>query len=411
MGQLPGGPLVSDTEQVSSTGEPIEEPWAWVLGLRGWVDRRPRLTDAAVAVGFDAITVVPLLGHGHPWWLWLVDQALVLPLALRRRFPFLVLLFLSAVAFCQWLTDVRVPADFALFIALYTVATHESRARAIAGALILEIGAVLSAQRFPADGNVVHTFIFVSGLVVASVFVGVTFRTRRAYLDQVVRNARQLEIDRAQELQLASGQERTRIAREMHDIVAHSLSVIIALADGSSLSIRRDPGQAEEAMTTVAQVGRQSLHEMRRLLGVLREDGSPVDRLPQPSLARLDELIGRLRLVGTAVEVSVSGEPQAIPPTQDATAFRIVQESLTNVVKHAVGATQVSVLVDWTPHQLSMLIRDNGAAPTSSGPRVQGHGIDGMAERALLYDGEVTAGPLADGGWQVRAVLPLTSIG
>jgi signal transduction histidine kinase len=250
--------------------------------------------------------------------------------------------------------------------------------------------------------------IFLSGLNVAAIFVGIAFRARRAYLNQLVENARQEQIQRASEVQIAASQERTRIAREMHDIVAHGLSVMTALADGAAVSMRQDPDQAETAMSTVSTVGRQSLREMRRLLGVLRDD-SPTGRAPQPGLDRLTDLTEPLRLVGTSVEVQVSGEPRVLPPTEDATAYRIIQESLTNVVKHATGATSVSILIDWAPEKLCLSIRDDGR-PEPRGDHAAGHGLAGMAERTALFEGELVAGPVPNGGWQVRATLPLSAV-
>jgi len=385
----------------------LEEPWGWVLRLRALADRRPMLADTTVALGLDALTAIPLIPNENRWWVWVLHQALILPLIFRRKAPFTVFLVISGVAFVQWCTNVPLAADAALLLALYTVAAHESRARAIVAALILQVGVVLASVRFaPADESLLYSLIFLTGLVVAALFVGVTVRTRRAYLETLVERARRLEIDRAQEAALIASQERTRIAREMHDIVAHSLSVIIALADGAAAAIRRNPEQAADALTTVSATGRESLREMRRLLGVLRDDTAPVDRAPQPGLDQLADLTDRLRLVGPAVDVQITGTPRMLPPTQDATAFRIVQESLTNVVKHANGATKVSVVVDWADDELSLVIHDDGrAGRTSTG----GHGLAGMTERAALFDGSLVAGPVPGGGWQVRAVLPLST--
>jgi signal transduction histidine kinase len=367
------------------------------------------LVDVALAVGFDALTAAPLIGHENRWWVWLIDQALVAPLAVRRKQPFFVFLVISAVAFIQWLTNVPLAADGALLLALYTVAASDSLVRSVLAGLVLEVGVVLASVRFaPADESLLYSLIFLTGLVVAALFVGATLRTRRAYLDALVERARQLEIDRAQEARLAATQERTRIAREMHDIVAHSLSVMIALADGAAASGRTDPDQAADAMTTVSATGRQSLREMRRLLGVLRDDDSPAGRAPQPGLDQLADLVDRLRLVGPEVDVTVVGEPRPLPPTQDATAFRIVQESLTNVVKHATGATRVDVTVSWQDGELGLLIRDDGTPVHTA--VVSGHGLAGMAERAAMFEGTLRAGPTGDGGWQVRAVLPLSPV-
>jgi signal transduction histidine kinase len=221
----------------------------------------------------------------------------------------------------------------------------------------------------------------------------------------VVDRASRLEVERDQQARLAATRERTRIAREMHDIVAHNLSVMIALADGASLTNAEDPAAATEAMQTVSSTGRDALNEMRRLLGILREDDAPSGLTPQPGLDQIGELADRLRQVGRDVEVAVGGTPRPLTPTEDATAYRIVQECLTNVVKHAVDATRVDVRIDWQPDALEITVVDDGAPAAAS--RSGGHGLDGIAERVWIYDGEMAAGPGADGGWQVRTRLPI----
>lgn len=393
---------------MSAVPDRLEEPWPWVQRARALADSRPALVDLLVAVGFDGLALIPLIDKESRWWVWLLVQGLALPLAARRRWPFGVFGVISAVALVQWLTEVPLAADGALLLALYTVAAHESRMRAAVAGAVLEFGVVLASVRFaPADQSLLYSLIFLTGLVVAALFIGVTLRTRRAYFIALVERARQLELDRAQEAELAATRERTRIAREMHDIVAHSLSVIIALADGAALANRRDPEEAAEAMATVSATGRSALREMRRLLGVLRDPraASPPDRAPQPGLKQLPELADTVRLVGPQVEVDVLGRPRVLPATEDATAYRIVQESLTNVMKHAAGATRVRVTVDWGEDCLRLLVHDDGRREVA--PATTGHGLAGMAERTSLWGGRFRAGPMPEGGWQVSAELPI----
>jgi signal transduction histidine kinase len=382
----------------------LEAPWPLMIHLRELADRRPTLVDIATVIGLDALTAVPLIGTENRWWVWVLDQLLVLPLMTRRRHPFAVFVIVSAVAFGQWLSDVPLAADAALLAALYTVAAHESRARAAIAALVLEVGVVLASIRFaPAGENLVYSLVFLTGLVVAATFVGFTLRTRRAYLASVVERSRQLEIDREHEATLAVSRERTRIAREMHDIVAHGLSVIISLADGAALLAPSEPEQAAEVMTTVSATGRESLGEMRRLLGVLRDDQT-ADLAPQPSFAQIDELIERVRLVGLTVDVAVAGQPRQLPQTEDATAYRIAQECLTNVVKHGRNVSKVDVCVTWTRDCLRLVVSDDGDAH----PRqLAGHGLMGMTERAGIFGGHVIAGPRGERGWRVEATLPI----
>jgi signal transduction histidine kinase len=386
----------------------LEEPWTWVGPLRELVDRHPRWVDALVTLALDGLTAIPLFYGESRWWVWLLDQLLVLPLVVRRKWPLAVFSVISVIAFVQWLSDVPLVADAALLVALYTVAERQHRSRALIAAGVLEIGVVLASLRFALPGeSLVSSLVLLTGMVTAALFVGMTLRARRAYLASLVDRAARLETERDQQARLAATRERTRIARELHDIVAHSLSVIIALADGASLTNEADSAAASEAMRTVSATGRQSMKEMRRLLGVLRDDEEPSGVAPQPGLEQLADLADRLRKVGPLLALTVLGEPQALPPTEDATAYRIIQEGLTNVVKHASGATRVLLELDWRTDALAIEIVDNGALV--SGRDADGHGLTGMSERVALFAGDFSAGPLAAGGWRVRALLPIGS--
>ena len=356
-----------------------------------------------------ALTSIPLIYGERRWWVWLLDLALIAPLVLRRRSPFVVFWLIAGIAFIQWLADVPLASDAALLIALYTVAEYQHRTRALIAAGVLEVGVILASVRFALPGeSLVSSLVFLTGMVTAALFVGMTLRARRAYLASVVDRAARLEIERDHQAQLAATRERTRIAREMHDIVAHSLSVIIALADGASLSVDQDSVAASEAMRTVSATGRQSMAEMRRLLGVLRDDQEPSSRAPQPGLDQVPELAERLRKVGPRLELVVVGRPRSLPPTEDATAYRIIQESLTNVMKHATGATEVCLLLSWQADELQIEITDDGQPADLNGIS-RGHGLNGMSERVAMFAGYLTAGPLERGGWQVKAQLPVGS--
>jgi signal transduction histidine kinase len=310
----------------------------------------------------------------------------------------------------QWTLDVRLVADVALLVALYTVAAHRDRRHWIPAAAVLEVGVVLASVRFaPAGDGVFGSIVFLSGLVTAALFLGTTLRTRRDYLTSVEDRARRLERERDQQAQLAATAERTRIAREMHDVVAHSLSVIIALADGAAATSSSDPDEARGAMTQVATTGRQALGEMRRLLGVLRDD-APAQLAPQPTLARLDTLLDDVRSTGLPAKLAISGQPQSLPSTAEATVYRVVQESVTNVLKHAERPTAVNVSLNWTVDRLGIEVVDNGRTPTGTEAGT-GHGLRGMRERVALFGGELWAGPAANGGWRVYAMLPVQGEG
>lgn len=373
-----------------------------------WPRHSRLLVDVLIVLVLEIPTAGSLLhGHGYPaWWVWVLDQALVLPLLWRRRFPVPVFFFIAAVALAQWISGVPLVADVALLVALYTVTVQGSRRQAFLAAAVLELGVILASVRFAPTGNgVVGSLVFLTGMVAAALFIGTTVRTRRDYLVSLEDRALRLERERDQQAELAATAERTRIAREMHDVVAHSLSVMIALADGSVATRVTDPDGSEGAMRQVAATGRQALAEMRRLLGVLREP-RPAALAPQPTLDRLDGLLDDVRGAGLPVRLLETGMRQPLPTTAEATVYRIVQEGLTNVLKHAVDPTEVTVALRWSSGEVVVSVTDDGRAPVPVGAtNGSGHGLQGMRERAALFGGELTAGPAHPSGWRVQATL------
>jgi signal transduction histidine kinase len=327
--------------------------------------------------------------------------ALSLPLVWRRRHPTLVFAVLAAVAFVQWAVQVDSHADVALLIALYTVAANESRAKALAAAAILELGAVLVAV---SDGGF-REFVGLSALSAAAGVLGTSVRNRRALLASLEDRAARLELERDQQGLLAAAAERARIAREMHDIVAHNLTVMIALADGAVFAAERTPEKATSAMETVSSTGRQALAEMRRLLGVLRDEKSST-LVPQPGVPQIDQLVDQVRAAGLPVTLEVAGDGRALPAGAQLTVFRLVQEALTNCLKHAGASAVARVRLRYAADAVDVEVTDNGpgrAQPADS----SGRGLDGMRERAAVYAGTVEAGPRASGGWRVHARLSL----
>jgi signal transduction histidine kinase len=336
-----------------------------------------------------------------------LTAALVVPLAWRRRAPVIVFLVVAGVALVQWALGLRLTADVALLVALYTVAAQRPRRTALAAAALLEVGVVLAAVRFSPARDLLTSLVFLTGLAAAAFSIGTTVRNRRAYLGALVERAAWLERDRDQQARLAATAERARIAREMHDVVAHSLTVVVTLAEAASATAATDPPAAREAMGQVARTGRTALAEMRRLLGVLRADPTDAgdDRAPVPGLHRLDELVDDARAAGLPVRLTISGAARPLPSTVDATAYRVVQESLTNALRHAVDPTGVRVVLRWRDDALLVEVRDDGrpGAPAATG----GHGLAGMRERLALFGGSLTSGPGPGGGWTVSAVLPV----
>jgi signal transduction histidine kinase len=342
---------------------------------------------------------------GHAPWVWLIDAALVLPLVWRRRYPVAVFALLSVAALVQWLVELRLSGDVALLVSLYTVAASQPRRVAIAAGAVLEVGAVLAGVRFAPARDILASVVFLSGLVVAAFFIGTTVQARRAYLGALVDRAARAERERDQQARLAATTERTRLARELHDIVAHSLTVVVTLAEAASASAATDPSAAREAMGQVAATGRSALGEMRRLLGVLRtEADDPAELAPAPGLDGLDGLVTGARAAGLPVRLTVAGRSRPLAAAMDATAHRIVQESLTNVLKHAVEPSAVEVLVRWEEEDLVLQVSDDGRFTAATGEA--GHGLTGMRERVAIFGGELSAGPIASGGWRVRASMP-----
>jgi signal transduction histidine kinase len=329
-----------------------------------------------------------------------VQTALIAALAVRRLWPSAVFLFTSGLAFAQWLLGFPLMGDVALLVALYTVAAHESRIRALLATGVLEAGAVMAAVKWEPAGTPARSLLFLSATVVAALFAGLAVASGSRYLAWLDERARRLEVERDQQAVIAAAAERTRIARELHDIVSHSLSVVITLADAAAVVSRIDAGRAGEAMTEVSEVGRRALTDMRAMLGVLRTDESPAALAPQPGAADLSALVDGVRATGLTVDLDVTGSPFPLGAAAELTAYRIVQEALTNTLRHA-GARHARVTIGYDQPQVTLTVADDGT-PSSPGPGT-GHGIDGMRERAALHGGTLRAGPADDGGWLVEA--------
>ena len=374
-----------------------------------WQARRPFAADAALAVVLGllfSLSASADTAHGT----WLLLAGLTAPLAWRRRTPPVAFAAVALVAFAQWLADEPLLlADAALLLALYSVAAHARRERELPAAFaVAEIGALLAALRFT-DGGALLPFASASAFVVAAAALGVYVRTRREHIAALLIRAQQLERERDQQAQLATAAERARIARELHDVVAHNLTVMIALADGALLTAEQAPDEAAAAMHDVAATGRTALGEMRRLLGVLREDtdgiaAAPALR-PQPGIDQLDALLAQVSSAGLPTRLIRTGTPTPLNPGAQLTIYRIVQEALTNALKHARCPSSAEVRLDWSQDVLTLEVVDDGAQvkPTSSA----GNGLAGMRERAAAHGARVEAGPRPLGGWGVRTRLRL----
>lgn len=372
-------------------------------GVRRIVHSHPLETDALFAAVLLALSTLWLVTSPFSSVrIAFVQVALIVPLIWRRRNPTAVFVVLAGVGLVQWLLDYRLVGDFALLVALYTLAVHESRLRTLLATAVLEVGAVLAATRWFPAGTVPRSIVFLTATVVAALFAGLTVRSGSEYMAWLAERAARLEVERDQQSAIGAALERARIAREMHDIVAHSLSVVITLADAASVAITSDPIQAADAMHHASAVGRQALSDMRTMIGVLRTEDLGVELGPQPNVAQLDDLFERVRATGLEVTMDAVGESFALGAATELTVYRILQEALTNTIKHA-SATTVHVVLRYAHPLIELTVVDDGHGTASPGPR--GHGIEGMSERASLHGGSVSAGPSPGRGWVVSATL------
>jgi signal transduction histidine kinase len=386
-------------------------------GVRRFADtarRHPTVVDAVLAAAVAVFTVPQLVywwRQPDGFWVRLVLSALlVVPLAWRRRFPLGTFTFACAVALVQFSLNVSLAADIALFVYLYTVASRRRVRVALLSAVVLEAGVVLAAIRWNLAGALelplAERLVFLSAMVAVALAVGVSVRVRRQALAALTDRAERLERERDQQAALAVSAERARIARDLHDVVAHSLSVMVTLSDAAVVKVVSDPDRAGAAMRQVSATGRQSLAEMRRLLGVLRDPAGPTGREPQPGIGALGELVERVRETGMSASLVVEGEASSVSRGVDLTVYRIVQEAVTNVLKHATSPSNVDVAVDVRADAVVIDVSDDGAtvpAASTSG----GLGLFGMRERVAVYGGELTAGPRDERGWHVHALLRL----
>ncbi len=250
-------------------------------------------------------------------------------------------------------------------------------------------------------------------LMLIATLIGVTMGNRRRYLVALIDRARDLARERDQQAELATARERARIAREMHDIVSHSLTVMVTLADGSAATSARDPERAAHAMRRVAETGREALGDMRRMLGLLTEPGDQAgaaagELAPQPDLRALPELVDDVRALGMPVTLRTSGAP-ITDATIELTVYRIVQEALTNALRYAATAHSVTVELCHSGDEVTVTVRDDAPAPSATATPGTGRGVIGMRERIALYGGTLEVGPRDGFGWQVHARLNATT--
>jgi signal transduction histidine kinase len=369
------------------------------------------LAGLLTVAGLLSLSATPTETNPTPSDLWAYLLVLVGfgVLALRRRYPVTVLIVVTAASIAYVVRDYPENGlPVIALIALYSVASLTARRQwgavvAIITVLLLAI-TLLKGENLSIGDLAGNVAIF----GIAAVF-GDSVRVRRAYTRQLELRAADLERNQEAEAQRAVAEERLRIARELHDVVAHAMSVVAVQSGVGAHVIDSDPAEAKRILENVKTSSRAALNEMRRLLGVLRdEDGTRGALSPAAGLESVQELAEGLRRSGLAVSVRIAGERPAVPPGLDLTAYRIVQEALTNVLKHA-GPATVNVTIDYHPDSVCIDVADNGrgasTAPADGVPG-DGHGLLGMRERVAVFGGRLDAGSRAGGGFRVTATLP-----
>ena len=377
--------------------------------IYAWLRRHRIFVDSILAGVVCLFALPPLLRS--PWPQVPITAVLVGAVVMRRRAPASAFGAGAVAGLWALAANAASGADVALLILLYTVAAYRPRRLSIAALLICLLGGV-AAMLFwspqPVGGPLLDQVLgggaLFGGTSLLAWVLGDSMRYRRGYYAALEDRAARLEAERDAQAKVAAAAERARIARELHDVIAHHVSVMVVQADGARYALRSDPRTTETALAAISGTGRQALTEMRRLLGVLRTASDQVALAPVPGLGELRELLDQARGAGLAVTYTLSGTPRELPEGAELAAYRVVQESLTNTRKHAGLAASAAVTLRYEPDGLWVEVTDDGMA-TAAGDG-GGHGLAGMRERIEMYGGTVEAGPQAGGGFRVLARLP-----
>jgi signal transduction histidine kinase len=362
-----------------------------------WLRRHPYLADTVIVLALGAGFVGNELRQ-HRYGIELVLAVLqVAPLLLRRRFPTAVLVVVASAASLYTVVTSSHLVPLPTAIATYTVAAQLERRRSLVLTAAAALTFMLSSLAIGGVGPAIAGLI---PFAAAWVF-GDNLGTRRAYTSELEEKAERLEREREVEAARAVAEEQARIARELHDVIAHNLSVMVVQAAAANDVFDSRPDRAREALRTIEATGRTALGELRRLLEAVRGD---VGLAPQPGLDALDALVSQVRSAGVEVAVKVEGDPRPLPPALDLSAYRVVQEALTNTLKHA-GATRADVALRYGDDALDVEVRDNGSGLGNGGGT--GRGLIGMRERVVIFGGSLETGPADGGGFAVAARFPL----
>jgi signal transduction histidine kinase len=379
----------------------------------------PLVQDIALAVvlavvsGSSTALAQEAFGTRHLVLQLVFDTVGLLAVAVRRRWLWGAVWFTAAHTVVPFIGTVPVVyGGFAVIVVTYTAAAYLPLKPAVAAGLLIWVPAMVLATvlgRTDEEPLALGTPIFLLFNAMSALIcftVGRMMATRRAYVAALEDRARTAETSQRALTEQAVADERRRIARELHDVVAHHVSVMGVLATGSRRMLRRDPGAADEALATIEETGRTALREMRRLLTVLRTETEPAGELaPQPGLAGVEGLVEQIREAGLQAVLKVEGVPGQLEAGIALTIYRIVQEALTNALKHA-GAATVEVRMVFTRTDVVVEVCDTGRGP-QLGTAAIGHGLLGMRERVMLYGGTLRTGPRPGGGYRVHARIPI----
>jgi len=382
-----------------------------VSAVYAWLSRHPQLVDGLLALLLAALGAGSAFGHGRPVLVALpLLLAMIVPVAFRRRNPeaaFSVAVVAGAIQLAS--SSGPSGADLAIPVLLYTLAAYRPRRVSLAGLGICLVGSIVGVLAWT-NGldlyrKIAVALVIFCGTALVAWVLGDSMRYRRAYYAALEERAARLEREANAQAQIATAAERARIARELHDVIAHHVSVMVVQADGAGYALDSNPERARRALAAISATGRQTLTEMRRLLGLLRSGDARTELTPQPGLGQLRELVEQARAAGMSVSLTQQGAPHPLADGAELAAYRVVQESLTNTRKHAGLAAAASITLRYDNDGLVVQVSDNGRGALAAGDGA-GHGLAGMRERVEMYGGTMTAGPLTDGGYQVTAQIP-----
>jgi signal transduction histidine kinase len=394
-----------------------------------WFIRHPDGTDILITLAFAVLALLNLYVNWGTYsripsyFAVILTLLVILPLAFRRRYPqgVLGLMTLAVITFRAFSIPESDFISYALLLAFFNAGAygkHRLRNWVRGASFLLVIGWLTYSIFFQQRGSDLpaQTILYQISVVLLNVFlfaaawwIGEVFRIRNQREVELQERTRQLEKERDENARRAVMDERVRIARELHDVVAHHVSVMGIQAGAARRIMKQQPDKANEVLTQIEASSRQAVAELQRLLGFLREDNHVDDIAPQPGLKQLDYLVNQMRLTGLAVSVKKEGAEISLPPGVDLSAYRIIQEALTNTLKHA-GPVSAEVTIRYLHDALEVEIKDNGpkVPQTETDREYKGRGLIGMRERVALHGGEFFAGGMAEGGFSVKAKLPLT---